>query len=134
MRLLNIGQEPEKKRTGGDNTALKHLHTLYLRDNLKVHTSGVVMVRTTGGFYDGFSISVPQSFQHAVTFAFHSKLNRAKKSQLVKFLSRYFYITAVNTVVDQVASACLQCLATVKIPKALIPDTTSIPRVTLSAG
>ena len=55
MRLIKSGQEPEKKRTGSEHTMLKHLHTLYLCDNLKVHTSGVIMVRTQSGFYNGFS-------------------------------------------------------------------------------
>ena len=126
-KLIKTGQEPERRRTGGDHTVLKHLHTLYLRENLRIHESGVIMIRTPEGFYGGFAISVPQHLHHAVAFSFHQKLQHPRRSQLVKFLSRYFYITAVNTVVDQITSSCLPCLSTARLPKALISDTTSIP-------
>ena len=127
MKLIKNGQEPERRKTGGDNTIIKHMHTLYLRENLKVHESGVIMIRTPEGHYGGFSISVPHHLHHAVAFAFHQKLLHPKRSQLIKFLSRYFYITAITTVVDQITSACLPCLATARLPKALVTDTTTIP-------
>ena len=36
-------------------------------------------------------------------------------------------MTVIPTVVDQVSSSCLRCLSTIRLPKALIPDSTSIP-------
>ena len=127
MKLIKTGQEPERKRTGGLHTTLKHLHTLFQKDNVVVHKSGVIMVRTVNGKYDGYAISVPQSLHHAIAYSFHQRLDHPKKTQLIKFLSRYFFMTAMPTVVDQVSSSCLRCLSTLRLPKALIPDSTSIP-------
>ena len=51
--LIKTGQEPEKRRTGGMFTEIKHLHTLFLRDALKIHSSGVVMVLSKSGHFEG---------------------------------------------------------------------------------
>ena len=128
MALIRNGQPPEKKKTGGSFTTLKHLHTLYTRQNLKVHKSGVIMVRSPQGHFDGFAISVPEHLFHGIAFQFHHRLSHPKKSQLTKFLSRYFFVTALPAAVEQISSSCLQCLATVRLPKALIPESTSIPK------
>ena len=127
MKLIKTGQTPERRKTGGANTTLKHLHTLYTRDNLKVHKSGVIMVRCRDGYFDGYAISVPEPLFHGLAFQMHHRLQHPKKSQLVKFLSRYFFVTALPNVVDQVSNACLQCLSTTRLPKALLPQTTTIP-------
>ena len=127
MKLIKTGQEPEKKKTGGEFTALKHLHNLFLKNNVKVHSSGVIMVRSATGHYSGFAISVPQSLYHAIAYSFHQRLDHPRKTQLIKFLSRYFSMTAMPTVVDQVSSSCLKCLSAVKLPKALVPDSTTVP-------
>ena len=125
--LIKSGQEPEKRRTGGMFTEIKHLHTLFLRDSLKIHSSGVVMVRSKTGHYDGFAISVPSELFMGIAFMFHKRLNHPKRTQLIKFLSRYFYVPALANMVDKVTSSCIQCLATAKLPRALIEDTTQPP-------
>lgn len=127
VNLINSGQEPERRRTGGEHTVVKHLHTLFTRDNLIIHKSGVVMVRAKHGHFDGFAISVPENLFPGLAFSFHNRLNHPSKGQLSKFLSRYFFVTALPTVVDKITSSCVKCLATMKLPKALIEDTTSIP-------
>ena len=129
MKLIKTGQTPEQKKTGGTNTTLKHLHTLYTRNNLKIHKSGVIMVRCRDGYFDGYAISVPEPLFHGLAFQMHHRLQHPKKSQLVKFLSRYFFVTALPNVVEQISNACLQCLSTTRLPKALLPQTTSIPSV-----
>ena len=73
-KLIKYGQEPEKKWTGGDNTTLKLMHTLFLKNNLIIHESGVIMVRTKEGNFGGFSISVPTNLMPGVAFAFHNDL------------------------------------------------------------
>ena len=125
--LLKNGQEPERRKTGGVHTQVKHLHTLFKRNNLMVHKSGVIMIRSKEGFYNGFSISVPEPLFYGLCFSFHHKLNHPRKSQLVRFLSRYFYTPGLQNVVDQISDACLQCMSTIRLPKALLPETTTIP-------
>ena len=127
VALIKNGQEPERRKTGGLHTQVKHLHTLYKRNNLKIHSSGVVMVKTPQGHYDGFAISVPEPLFHGLCFSLHHRLQHPKKSQLVKFMSRYFFTTGLQNIVNQISDACLHCLSTVRLPKALLPETTSIP-------
>ena len=43
----------------GKHTLLKNMHNMYLKDNLIVHSSGVIMIRSKQGHFNGFSISVP---------------------------------------------------------------------------
>ena len=85
------------------------------------------MIRAKQGFYNGFAISVPEQLFHGLCFSFHHKLQHPKKSQLCRFLSRYFYTTGLQSIVEQISDSCLQCLSTVRLPKALLPDSTSIP-------
>ena len=125
--LLKNGQEPERKKTGGLHTQVKHLHTLFKRNNLRVHKSGVIMVRSKEGHYDGFSISVPEPLFYGLCFSFHHRLHHPRKSQLIRFLSRYFYTPGLVNVVNQISDACLQCISTIRLPKALLPESTSIP-------
>ena len=127
VTLMHNGQEPERRRTGGMFTTLKHLHGLYMKNNLKLHKSGVVMVRTKTGHFDGFSISVPETLFKGLCFMFHARLGHPKKSQLEKFIGRYFYVPGMPAVIDQITASCLQCLATAKLPKPLLQQSTSIP-------
>ena len=127
MTLIKTGQEPEKRKTGGDFTILKHLHTLYVRNSLKIHRS-VIMVKTKTGAFDGYSISVPENLFKGLAFAFHNRLHHPKKTQLEKLMSRYFFVTAMPAAIEQVTDNCLQCLSTKRLPKALVPETTTIPQ------
>ena len=86
------------------------------------------MVRAKEGRFGGFAISVPQNLIAGVIFSFHNKLNHPKKTQLMKFISRYFYAPALMDTVEKVSSSCIQCMATKKLPKALSEDTTTIPQ------
>ena len=86
------------------------------------------MVRTKEGHFDGFSISVPVNLMPGVVFAFHNRLQHPKKSQLSKFLTRYFYTPAMPEIVEKISNACTQCLATVRLPKALTKETSTLPR------
>ena len=127
LHLMSNGQEPERKKTGGIFTTLKHLHGMFLRNDLILHKSGVVMTRTKGGHFGGYSISVPESLIHGMTFMLHARLGHPKRTQLVKFMSRYFYVPALPNVIDQITSSCLQCLSTARLPKPLLDQTTTIP-------
>ena len=127
VTLMHNGQEPERRKTGGMFTTLKHLHGLYMKNNLKLHKSGVVMVRSKSGHFDGFSISVPEALFKGLCYMFHARLGHPKKSQLEKFMGRYFYVPGMPAVIDQITTSCLQCLATAKLPKPLLQQSTTIP-------
>ena len=127
--LISTGQEPEKKRTGGINTTIKHLHQMFLKDNLKVNKSDVIMVRQKNGFFQGYTISVPEKVFFGLAFMLHSKLSHPKKTQLTRFLSRYYYTPALASIVEKITSSCLHCLSTTSLPKPLLSQSTTVPTV-----
>ena len=126
MQLIKTGQEPERRKTGGTHTTVKHLHTLFVKNQMKIH-KGVLMVRTKNGFWDGHSISVPEHIFPGLCFSFHHRLHHPSKGQLTKFISRYFFTTALPNIVEKITNSCVKCLATMKLPKILTKDTTTIP-------
>ena len=44
VKLIEVGQKPKQKRTGGNNTILKNLHSQFIKGNLKINSSGLVTV------------------------------------------------------------------------------------------
>ena len=85
------------------------------------------MARSKGGFYSGFSISVPEHIFHGLSFMFHTRFGHPKRTQLSRFMARYFYVPGMTNIIDQITSSCLHCLSTAKLPKPLIEQSTSIP-------
>ena len=127
VNLIKSGQSPERKRTGGEETILKHLHTMYMKGDVKITSSGLVVVRARQGFMDGFVISVPTRIFPGLVFAFHHKASHPKKSQMFKLLSRYYFCTGMQNVIEKVTESCLQCMSTQKLPKPLLAQSTTIP-------
>ena len=126
--LIRNGQAPEKKRTGGENTVLKNLHNLFMRGNLKVDSQGLILVRQKDGFKEGYVISVPSSIFPGLCFAYHHKQSHPTKHQMMKLLSRYYYTTGMQTIIEKVTDSCLMCMSTRKLPKPLLEDSTTIPQ------
>ena len=120
--LIRNGQTPIKKKTGGQETVLKLLHTHFTKKSLKNDPSGVIMIKQKHGHYDGYSISVPTSIFPGFVYAYHNKCSHPTKSQMLKLMSRYFYCPGMQNIIDKVTDSCLQCVATSKIPKEVIPD------------
>ena len=44
-KLINVGQKPEVKQTGGDHTILKTLYNHFTRGNLKINKSGLITLQ-----------------------------------------------------------------------------------------
>ena len=126
--MIRSGQTPIKKKTGGQETVLKLLHTHFTKKNLKIDPSGVIMIKQKQGHYDGYSISVPTSIFPGLVYAYHNKCSHPTKSQMLKLMSRYFYCPGMQSIIDRVTDSCLQCVATSRIPKEVIPDSTTIPQ------
>ena len=126
--LIRDGQAPERKKTGGANTVLKNLHTLFMKGNLKIDSSGLILVRAQHGFKEGFVISVPQTIFPGLCFAHHNRTSHPSKYQMYKLLSRYYYTTGMQSIIDKVTESCLLCTSTRKLPKPLLSDSTTIPQ------
>ena len=73
--------------TGGEETVLIHLFNMFQKKALKLDTSGVIMVRTKDGHYDGYAISVPTSVFPGLCYAFHNRHAHPTKTQMFKLLS-----------------------------------------------
>ena len=125
--LIRTGQLPQKKKTGGEETTLKHLFTLFTKKQLKIDVSGVIMIKSKDRYFDGYSISVPSNVFPGLIFAFHNKASHPTKSQMFKLTSRYYFFTGMISIIEKVTQLCLQCLSTAKLPKELMEDSTTIP-------
>ena len=126
-KLIKTGQSPLKKKTGGEETILKHLFNLFQKKMIKLDNSGVILVKSKGGHFDGYSISVPTSVFPALCFAFHNRNAHPSKTQMLKLISRYYFCTGMATTIEKISNSCLQCLATAKLPKEILADSTTIP-------
>ena len=125
--LIRTGQGPERKRTGGEETVLKNLHSLYMKDNLKVDSNGLILIRAQHGFLGGYVISVPSNIFPGLCFAYHHKTSHPSKYQMTKLLSRYYHSTGMQSIIERVTESCLMCTSTRKLPKPLLADSTTIP-------
>ena len=87
--LIKTGQGPERKKTGGEETVLKHLHGLYMKDNLKIDKNWLVLVRAQHGFMDWFVISVSTNIFPGLCFTHHHWASHPTKFQMMKLLKCY---------------------------------------------
>ena len=46
---------------------------------------------------------------------------------MLKLISRYYFCTGMATTIEKISNSCLQCLATAKLPKEILADSTTIP-------
>ena len=125
--LIKNGQIPLKKKTGGEETLLKNLHTMFTKRGLIVDHSGVIMVKVKNGHFNDHAISVPRNLFPGIVFAFHNKHAHPTKSQMLRFIGRYYYCTGMADIIEKVTDSCLRCTSTKKLPKELLTDSTSIP-------
>ena len=98
-----------------------------MKDNLKVDKSGLILIRAQHGFMDGYVISVPSNIFPGLCFAYHHRTSHPSKFQMFKLLSRYYYTTGMQTIIEKVTNSCLMCTSTKRLPKPLLSDTTTIP-------
>ena len=123
--LINSSQLPEKKRTNGDNTVLKLLHTQYSKGKLKIESDGLLTVsQKVDGNELVKAIIVPTNMYPGLIQALHLKLNHPSKSQLQKVLSRYFYCVGHLRMPDTLYDNCHTCLSLKKLPQELFPQST----------
>ena len=103
--LIKTSQSPEKRKTGGDQTTLKRLHSLYKKGQLKQMNDGLFVVSNVdkeNGSYD--AISVPKQIFPGLIQALHLKLRHPSKMQLLKLVSRHFYAPGSNNIVEEITA------------------------------
>ena len=124
-KLINTGQMPEKKKTCGEFTILKHLYNLYSKGDLKLSGQGLITVtqRNPNG-EQSQAIVVPQNLFPGLAHAIHLKTMHASKMQMNRLMSRYFYAVGHQRMIEEVVDSCSTCLSLKQLPKELFPETT----------
>ena len=126
-KLISNGQQPEPKKTGGENTFLKNLHSLYVKGSLKIARNGLITSEHTdenGQIYN--PIVVPQNLFPGLVSALHLKLVHPSKYQMTKLLSRYFLCPGSTRVIADVVDSCHVCLSLKPLPPTLFSETTTV--------
>ena len=123
--LISLSQSPEKKKTGGDFTTLKRLHSLYTKGQLKQDADGLFTVSNIDqekGHYK--AVSVPANIFPGLVQALHLKLHHPSKGQLQKLVSRYFYTPGSSRIIEDITANCLTCASLKQLPDALVSEST----------
>ena len=123
-KLIQTAQLPDKRKTRGDATKLKQLHTLYSRGDLRVGVDGLVMVKHPQGHFGGWVISIPHQLFPGLANALHITLQHPSRAQLASLMSRYFYTPGHTALVHEVADSCTVCRSLQKLPRPLMENTT----------
>ncbi len=123
--LIEVGQNPAKKKTKGDFTKLKLLHNLYRAGNLRVDKDGLVMVKQHGPDKSGWVISIPHKIFPGLASALHLKFNHPSRHQLTMLMQRYFYSPGFQGVIGLITDNCAQCQSMRSLPKVLTQFTTT---------
>ena len=124
VKLIRTAQLPNKKKTRGDATKVKQLHTLYTKNELKIDRDGLVMVKNPNGHFDGWVISVPHLLLPGLASALHIKLEHPSRAQLTSLMSRYFYCPGHTALIHEVSDSCVLCRSLKPLPKSLLENTT----------
>ena len=100
IKLIEVGQKPEQKRTGGNNTILKNLHSQFTKGNLKISSSSLVTVSQVDDSGTTRSlIVVPSPLFPGLVTSIHLRLQHPTKYQMNKLLGRYFFCPGSSTIV-----------------------------------
>ena len=124
--LIKSSQSPEKKKTGGDHTILKRLHSLFKKGLLKQASDGLMTVSHTDP-YSGIhqAISVPSQIYPGLIQALHLKLNHPSKLQLLKLVQRFFYCPGSTRIIEEITSNCVTCTSLKQLPECLFTESSS---------
>ena len=122
--LIRTGQSPISKKTRGDHTRLKHLHTMYTKGQVTLHDDGLVTVecKDKDGFFSGQAVSVPHSMFMGVLQSIHIRMDHPSKSQMAALVQKFFYTVGWNALIGELVDNCHQCAAMKTLPGILSAD------------
>ena len=73
------------------------------------------------------AIVVPEEVLPGLLIALHLRLNHPSQSELSRIVKRYFWAIKLDSALEQVSEKCYTCASLRKVPKSLIPESTSDP-------
>ena len=126
IKLIEVGQKPEQKRTGGNNTILKNLYNQFTKGNLKINGSGLVTVTQPddSGTLRNL-IVVPSPLFPGLVTSIHLRLQHPTKYQMNKLLGRHFFCPGSSTMVADCVDNCHTCISLKPIPPVLFSESTT---------
>ena len=123
--LMDTSQLPEPKRTKGDFTIIKRLHSLYKSGQLKKAKDGLITVtHIDRNQHSHEAISIPPRLFPGLVNALHIKLSHPSKLQLLRMISCYFYSPGMTRIVDEVSENCVTCSSLKQLPKEIFSEST----------
>ena len=127
-RLIQTGQKPECKKTGGDNTTIKLLHGHFVKGNLNISSARLLTIKSKddAGIVRNLII-IPTKLFPGLLSALHIKLQHPSKYQMGKLIGRYFYSPGSAARIAECVDACHTCLSLKPLPNTLFSETTSQP-------
>ena len=125
VKLIEMGQIPEKKKTCNEFTTLKLLYNLYCKGSLHVSKQGLITVtqKQENGEHTK-AIVVPTNLYPGLAHSVHLKTSHSSKTQLTRLMTRYFYSVGHHRMIADVIDNCHVCLSLKQLPKELFPETT----------
>lgn len=118
------GLQPEPKLRG--HMDLKLMYNLYKKGLLKIDSFGLIVVKhvdvSSGIEYE--AISVPKHIYPSIVQSLHIKLQHPSRSQLHKFVHRYFHCTGSTKSVDEIHRLCQICTSLSKVPPPVVSHST----------
>ena len=133
MKLIQLGQQPEPKKTKGPYTAVKLMYGLYRQNRLKISEAGLILV--TASKPDGSQkqvIYVPISLFPGLVVALHLRLIHPVETQLKKLISGHFYLPGMDRMIHEAVESCGHCSRLKPLPKALFEHQSSSPDILCS--
>ena len=118
-QLYNTGQSPPAKKTKGEHTRLKQLHTMHTRGLVTIHEDGLITVRCKDGFFSGGAVVVPSQLFMGIIQAVHIRLDHPSKTQMAHQVQRYFYTSGWNSMISDLVDRCHRCASLKSLPKVL---------------
>ena len=116
-KLINVGQKPEPKQTGGDFTILKSLYNHFSKGNLKINSAGLITLHQPDDSNTMRNlIVVPNNLFPGLVTSLHLKLQHPTKYQLNKIIGRYFYCPNSAAMVSECVDNCYTCIALKPMP------------------
>ena len=118
----NQGTQPHRKAKN------MKLVRRYMASKAMVSHDGLLVIRSTEPLSQPREkIVVPIPVIHGLLMVLHLKLNHPTAHQLLKVFNRYFFALNSKEHIDILTKSCHQCAALMKVPAAMIPQSTDPP-------